>query len=146
MTLESLKMNTVNRNGVEEYIDRTKPENQGEPIRKHLQLVNMGVYWSRKARMTERVSASEEVEERLRTMIKKNEALCPYVVLVSFSAKLFQSKKGVFSVPETLLQMDMQSVKIDVDDRQLQQMITLSEKFQRYKRKVRALNSLPLSL
>lgn len=71
--------------------------------------------------------------------------MSPYIVLISFDAKLLQSQKGNFTVPETLLQVDMETLKFDVDDRQLQQLITLSEKLQKYKLKVRLSNQAQLS-
>lgn len=73
VTLEQLKINTVNKMGVEEYVDRSKAENKEEPLRKNLQLRNLGVYWSRKAQMTYMDQLTEgQVQERLQTMVNKN--------------------------------------------------------------------------
>jgi hypothetical protein len=49
VTLEEFKLYTVNAKGEPEYIDRSKPEFAGEPLRKRLELYNIGVYWNEKA-------------------------------------------------------------------------------------------------
>lgn len=49
VTLEELKIFTVNNNGQPEFIDRTKKEYENEPLRKKLLLSNFGVYWNQKS-------------------------------------------------------------------------------------------------
>jgi hypothetical protein len=46
MTLEELQVYTVNAKDQPEYIDRTKKEHVNEPLRKKLELYNIGIYWN----------------------------------------------------------------------------------------------------
>ena len=46
VTLEELKVYTVNKYGEPEFIDRNKKEYQNEPLRKKLILAELGVYWN----------------------------------------------------------------------------------------------------
>ena len=46
VTLEELKLYTVNSKGEPEYVDRSRPENAEEPLRKQLEMYNVGVYWN----------------------------------------------------------------------------------------------------
>lgn len=63
----------MNKNGVEEYIDRSRQEFREEPLRKTLEVKNLGVYWSRKAQMTYPEQLTEaQIQERLQNMINKN--------------------------------------------------------------------------
>lgn len=46
MTLEELKIFTVNKKDEPEFIDRTKKTYENEPLRKRLILVNLAIYWN----------------------------------------------------------------------------------------------------
>lgn len=49
LTLEEFRLYTVNAGGQPQYVDRSRPENAKEPLRKKLELYNIGLYWNEKS-------------------------------------------------------------------------------------------------
>lgn len=100
LTLENFKLTTVNKDGVDEYIDRSKPEYKNEPLRKRLELRNFGVYWNRR----DATAVSEDVQatvSKLDSLVQKGvEKSSPldYLILVNSEARLLQRSKGNFDV------------------------------------------------
>lgn len=140
VTLEELKIYTVNRHGEPEFIDRTKKEYQNEPLRKKLILSEFGVYWNEKSDffqgdlhgpMTDSI-ARKDNQQRL----KMN-----YLILMSSNAMLYQREAGKqFEEPEINLQIGFEQLKIEITNQQLQQIVNLSERLQKYTNEVKAQN------
>lgn len=60
-----------------------------------------------------------------------------YVILMSSQAKLLQREAGrQFVEPEIDLQIDLRTLKLEITNTQLQQIITMGERLQRYTRRV----------
>ena len=61
-----------------------------------------------------------------------------YVILMSSQARLLQRSAGrQFIEPEINLEIDLSDLKIEITNNQLQQIITLAERLQKYTRRVR---------
>jgi vacuolar protein sorting-associated protein 13A/C len=89
VTLEEFKLYTVNAKGESEYIDRNKPEYANEPLRKKLELSNLGIYWNEKSWNF----PSVDYETHMRSTIAKRGQTTfshNYLILGSMQANLLQ--------------------------------------------------------
>lgn len=145
LTLEHFKLTTVNKNGQDEFIDRSKPEYKNEPLRKRLELRNFGVYWSSKSKP---LQAPNDLafQQSMSALVQKttDQRKPDYLILISSEAKLLQRNKGNFEVAETTLEVSIKQLAVYLENRQVQQMITLSETLQRYRDLVRESNRIIL--
>jgi hypothetical protein len=117
----------VNKNGQDEFIDRSKPEYKNEPLRKRLDLRNLGVYWSSRGKPLEATN-DQIFQQQMSSLVQKStdQRKPDYLILISSEAKLFQRNKGNFEAAETTLEISIKQLAVDLENRQVQQMIYLS--------------------
>lgn len=145
LTLEEFRLFTVNASGQPQYIDRTRPEYANEPLRKQLELYNIGLYWNEKSELY----GDEDYRAKMGSGIARRGQSAPqhnYVILLNSQATLLQREAGKqFAEPEVDLQIDLRTLRLEVSNSQLQQVITLAERMQRYSRRVAEENRQQLS-
>lgn len=136
LTLENFKLNTVNKLGVPEYIDRSKSEHKNEPLRKKLEMKNFGVYSNMGA---ESIMKGENTYKEMVSLIGKDKGL-KYLILLNFDSNLIEMPKGQTDEPEIKLTVGIKKLLIEFENEEIQELIYFSENIQKFKRLVKQNN------
>ena len=140
LTLDELNVFTVNDKGEKQFLDRTIAENKNKPMKKQLQLSNLGVYWNaEEKKMLNNKKEEKEVVEYLNDSIRrkgKDSNLIEYVITISAEAKLQQNQVKSFEQPEIEAGINLDVIDISLSKAQLQQIILLAEFFSSFSSKM----------
>ena len=111
-----------------------------------MELFNIGFYWNEKSEFYSQDNYStklhQSIAKRGQTKFEHN-----YIILMTSMAKLLQRDPGKqFSQPELDLGVNLESLKVEITNNQLQQIITLGERLQKYSREVKRHNTKPVTV
>jgi hypothetical protein len=140
LTLDELNLYTVNDKGEKQFLDRTISENKNKPMKKQLNLSNLGVYWNAEERkMLNNNKNEKEVVEYLNESIRrkgKDSKMIEYVISISAEAKLQQNQVKNFEQPEIEAGINLDVIDISLSKAQLQQIILIAEFFSSFSAKM----------
>ncbi|EAR98864.2 PH domain protein (macronuclear) [Tetrahymena thermophila SB210] len=126
--LDKIETFTINKDGEQTFIDRTVQANKNEPTRKLLIISNAGIYWNAHEERFIYDSPNHRRVQIMNGMIMKEGQLqteepVDFLLKISFQVSLIMNNKGNFEVPEIQVKLNLDSIDLHLQQRQLQQII-----------------------
>ncbi|KAL4505260.1 hypothetical protein ABPG72_016327 [Tetrahymena utriculariae] len=126
--LDKIETFTINKDGEQTFIDRTVQANKNEPTRKLLMISNAGIYWNAHEERFIYYSRDDQRVKIMKGMVMKEgqeqtEEPVDFLLKISFQVSLIMNSKGNFEVPEIKVNLNLDSIELHLQQRQLQQII-----------------------